>query len=175
MTNLILATPNSLVGTIYFKETVQLSREELKVWTPELLVHHYFPYEICFYNSIESFAPWEHAEKVMPDLLALWHRESKVLADLFSLRKTDKAFLHMKRAISIWISALFWINSRPVCVRDWSNQGSELALSPINAAERLTFILERPVLFHAYKQLNILFQELEKMFYKQIAIKNRLR
>ncbi|PLT28367.1 YpoC family protein [Peribacillus deserti] len=174
MTNLILTTPDILIDSIFSAEKIELSRAEISVWTKELLVHHYFPYDTCFYNGIECFTPWNHADSVIPDLISVWGSERKTLDDFFSNRQSQKALIHMKRAISLWISALFWLNGRPAGIQNWPKLVSELTLLPINAVERLSFVLERPALFHSYKQLTILFNELEKMFYKELAIKKRL-
>ncbi|MDF2556498.1 MAG: hypothetical protein K0R71_326 [Bacillales bacterium] len=42
--------------------------------------------------------------------------------------------------------------------------------APINFIERISFVVSRPTQYQSYMQLVGLFEELEKMFYKQLAI-----
>jgi malonyl CoA-acyl carrier protein transacylase len=95
----------------------------------------------------------------------------KVELDIhFKKRDSDSALPLMKRAVKLFEQFLIISNSLSpdmYCIKSCE-------IKPVNAEERLDFIVARPKLFHSYKQLAELFAEQEKLFAKQ-TILNRTK
>ncbi len=135
-----------------------------------------FPYmmkRVYFYYDIVSAkpAPWEQTEKSLPPLFQLWKEEKEQLKAYFSQRDRAAARAPMIRGLSYLIVLLFWLNGRRTQnVRTWRNELELLPLVPINCVERLQFIFDRCDAYHSFVQLDKLFEEAEKLFYKQKSI-----
>lgn len=99
-------------------------------------------------------------------LLSEWNQCKDKLAAHFRNRDSDGAEPLMRRAILLFEEFLFLsngLNQEMYSIKDCK-------IKPVNAEERLVFIVSRPKLFHSYKQLAELFAEQEKQFAKQVIL-----
>ncbi|MBB5323359.1 hypothetical protein HNQ34_000436 [Anoxybacillus tepidamans] len=135
-----------------------------------------FPYQmktVYFYYDIVSSTPlpWEQIEQSIPAVLELWNDEKEQLEACFAKRNRAAAREPMIRGLSYLIVCLFWLNGkRTQNVRTWEKEIEALALKPINCVERLQFIFSRCDVYHSFIQLSELFEEVTKLFYKQLAM-----
>ena len=77
----------------------------------------------------------------------------------------------MKKGIVLFLSILFWSNKTSVHLDNLEEEIRELAYKPVNADERISYILNRPNTYPAYMQLKSLMDEQKKMVAKLIALK----
>ncbi|RIW33114.1 hypothetical protein D3H55_12075 [Bacillus salacetis] len=158
--------PREVRHPLFFTETdrvISVNYENPKPLNP------CFSYEILYYNGISGILfPWE-------DLSAIKRGEEewRVIRDnlnaAFSERSGRDIILLMKKATALFMMYLFWTNGLPANPSGWKEELKGMAIKPVNAEERLEFILTQPSLFHSYKQLNQLFIEQMKHFAKYLA------
>ncbi|MBB6175580.1 hypothetical protein HNQ82_000390 [Anoxybacillus tengchongensis] len=127
-----------------------------------------------YYDMTQEEKPWQRKEQSLPAIFQLWEEEKRGLAPLFATRQGNKAKDGMVRGISYFLCALHWLNERAVSdVCHWEKEVELLPLSPLNVVDRLSFIFARPILHHSFVQLDELFTELMKLFYKQMVQQKR--
>ena len=161
-----LPVPSELKLSLFFsEESVKINQNEVKVWN-EARSFTTFPYDFAFFNGIEAYHPWEHAEKHVPFLLNEWKKMNVTCQNLFSERKTKQTLAPMTEGIALFFTMIFWIHNQPVQLKDWEHILNRLAIKPVNLIERLSFIVQRPALYHSFIQLSELFHELEKHYVK---------
>ena len=69
----------------------------------------------------------------------------------------------MEKAIHVCFSYLYWLNLKPVVLKDWSVQAEALEFVPVNFSERMAFALSRPGLYQSYKVIEQIMAELQKL------------
>ncbi|PLS16317.1 hypothetical protein CVD28_17760 [Bacillus sp. M6-12] len=153
----------------YSSNELALEIDCFQVWD-NLAEYAVYPYEILAANGNHAFQPWQESGQALPDLFAKWKTLSLEAGLLFAERNTKEAAGPMIEGLAIFISALFWMNGYPVTLSDWQGRLSGFDFKPVNAVERLEFVMNRPLLYHSYKQLTELMIELEKQYYKKIAL-----
>ncbi|CUA79454.1 YpoC family protein [Anoxybacillus suryakundensis] len=127
-----------------------------------------------YYDMTQEEKPWQRKEQSLPAIFQLWEEEKREFAPLFATRQGNKAKDGMVRGISYFLCALHWLNERAVSdVCHWEKEVGSLPLSPLNVVDRLSFIFARPILHHSFVQLDELFTELMKLFYKQMVQQKR--
>ncbi|MCD7033403.1 hypothetical protein LRR81_04105 [Metabacillus sp. GX 13764] len=141
----------------------------------ETISHQPFWYDLLFFHGqTDADRPWtESREYFLRLLLNLKENTSERIAN--SIKEGSKAdekdFIMLA---ALFILFLNWGNHQPVTSLhpscEWLN---ELKIKPVNARERLQFLLERPGRYHSIIQLQELFAELEKKIYKEEAAKKR--
>ncbi|RFU68462.1 hypothetical protein D0469_12040 [Peribacillus saganii] len=146
-----------------------LDLDSFQVWNSDA-AFAVFPYELLASNGSDGFKPWENDRQALPDLFEKWNTNKLEAGQFFAERNVKKVERPMKEGLAIFISGLFWMNAQPVALSAWPASLTEISFKPVNAAERLDFILARPLLYHSYKQLSELMLELEKQYYKKIAL-----
>ncbi|MBT2639068.1 YpoC family protein [Bacillus sp. ISL-39] len=117
-------------------------------------------------DRIDTFS--QDRDMAVERLLSEWNQCKDKLAAHFRNRESDLAEPLMKRAILLFEQFLILSNS----LNQDMHSIKDCKIKPVNAEERLDFIVSRPKLFHSYKQLAELFVEQEKQFAKQ-AILNK--
>ncbi|PMC39385.1 hypothetical protein CJ195_05530 [Bacillus sp. UMB0899] len=129
------------------------------------------------YNLKENieYNPWENPRDSVSIIFEEWKRVRGKARDSFKdLRgksniSEERLLVH---CVSLFIVCLYWLNKRPVPGLHTSNmQLEQLKIKPVNCEERLLFIISKPTQYHAYIQLEQLFNECEKMFAKAIVLK----
>ncbi|MBO1513823.1 YpoC family protein [Metabacillus bambusae] len=116
--------------------------------------------------------PWKNSEVAVKAVIEQWKMLKPELQTSYAKRKTNLQVESASiQSISLFLLALFWSNHTPIKslhVKDM--MVSELNQKPVNCEERLLFILNKPSGYHSFIQLQQLFDELEKNFYKTLAI-----
>lgn len=163
-----LSVPTPLQCTLFFAgESVTRTVYDYKEWQ-EVSSFTLFPYDFAYFHGLDGYHPWEHIEKHMSFLLNEWKKIDTDCQKLFSERKAKQALKPMKEGIALFFTLMFWIHHQPVQLHDWEQKVKEFPIKPVNLVERLTFIVERPTLYHSFIQLGELFHELEKHYAKSM-------
>ncbi|ANB58170.1 hypothetical protein GFC29_1440 [Anoxybacillus sp. B7M1] len=159
--------PIDFVHPLFFQEGEMIEKQE-EIPFPHALKTVYFYYDIVD----SAYVPWEKAEQTIPALLKLWNEEKAQLQVLFA-EKRNRTLVQkpMVRGLSYFIMLLFWMNQSKVTqLRMWQKAVEALPLKPMNCMERLQFIFQRCDTYPSFVQLNELFEEAAKLFYKKLAI-----
>ncbi|MBS2969371.1 hypothetical protein J9317_11400 [Metabacillus sp. KIGAM252] len=114
------------------------------------------------------YKPWEQDEEPVDVLFAVWKRKRKEQEHRLQQQKKADAVL-MGYAYSAFMACLHWMNGQHVLTLKPDNLDL-LDIKPVNAAERLQFVRESPLQFHAFIQMKELFLELEKMHQKKLLL-----
>ncbi|NPC92834.1 hypothetical protein HOO54_11475 [Bacillus sp. WMMC1349] len=118
--------------------------------------------------------PWEHPQEWVPLLFQTWEERKKQLLPVFQTRKSRCSQDEMLTGVCCFIASLYWTMGKPVTTLAWKTLIQEnFPAKPINWAERLEFILLKPTQYHCFIQLDELFTEMKKQFYKY-AVMNKL-
>lgn len=126
-----------------------------------------FIFDLLYNEKMIRIKPWEQQFDYLPIIFNKWTNEKAEIAS--RLRNRDKQIIlkAMIQHIANFLSALFWLNQHPVTnLKHWKEQVDKLKVKPINSAERISFLLERPAHYHSYIQLSELYDELHKQFEK---------
>ena len=161
-----LPVPTELESSLFFKEnSISIEQNEWKEWR-ELSSFVSLSIRFCLLSGIVGYHPWDDCDNHASYLLSEWKKINEECQKLFSERKTKQALKPMKEGIALFFTFLFWIHNQPVQLKGWEEQVKKLSIQPVNLVERLTFIIQRPALYHSYIQLSELFRELEKHYVK---------
>ncbi|WP_338789338.1 YpoC family protein [Metabacillus sp. FJAT-53654] len=123
-------------------------------------------------NQLSKDPPWENSEITVKAVIQQWKMLEPDLQISYAKRKPNLEVESVSiQSISLFLLALFWANNTPIkSLNVKEMMVSELKLKPVNCEERLLFILNKPTGYHSFIQLQQLFAELEKNFYKTLAI-----
>lgn len=118
--------------------------------------------------------PWEHAEEWVPLLFAEWERTKEKLLPVFKTRKSRCSQDDMLNGVCCLIASLHWTMGEPVKSLNWEIiTRKDFGAKPMNWTERLEFILLKPTQYHCFIQLDELFTEMKKQFYKYVAMNHK--
>ncbi|MGE7878385.1 YpoC family protein [Peribacillus muralis] len=163
---LSLKVPKQLNHPLFFPEKeIIIETEHYAAWS-ESIPFEAFPFEVLYLNEVVSYTPWTKGAEHVKEILENWKQIETECRLLFSERKAGQTLELMKRGISLFLAAVFWLHGRPVMLRAWQEQMESFHTIPVNVTERLAFILSRPAFYPSYRQLSELFQEFEKQYAK---------
>ncbi|MBO8177449.1 MAG: hypothetical protein H0Z31_08350 [Bacillus sp. (in: Bacteria)] len=131
-----------------------------------------FYYELMEKTGNFDTYPWNEREKFVPKLVHLWNERLQVLSQMYHERQKGTERL-MIESIALFFMMIFWSNGRPVCLNQWELALKDCSLTPVNVVERLTFIVNRPFLYHSFIQLQELFQDQQKRLAKALALNKK--
>ncbi|CAG9622616.1 YpoC family protein [Sutcliffiella rhizosphaerae] len=131
-----------------------------------------FKYDIAYYlGAAPDRLPWENNNESIPFLLLIWKTNENTLNFLHEKRDRTKTKATMISSIAIYLQLLFWMNEQPVrSINDWTRDSNLFKWKPVNIEERLDFVIKRPELYHSFIQLQQLYSESTKLFYKKKAL-----
>ena len=134
-----------------------------------------FIFDMYQHNKISlNIEPWNHRDDSVKKIVNLWKIKQPAISSIHKERNKEKVMIETPSAIALYISFLFWINGKPVSnLTNLLSEMDNLTWKPVNVIERLSFILNKPYLYHSFVQLNELFMETEKLFVK-VKIKEKL-
>lgn len=117
--------------------------------------------------------PWNNMVQSVPLVISHWEKTKLQLQENFAKKtfsiKNEALSIH---GISLFIICLFWTNEKSVKSLEVKEMMiAELKCKPINCVERLLFIINKPSQYHSFIQLDQMFKEHEKIFYKTVALK----
>jgi hypothetical protein len=130
--------------------------------------------EVAFYTGGSLRKPWQVEDECIPQLLKKWETLKEELDKLYQNRDTNGVILPMKQAIALLVQFIYWANGEPARL-DRIKKLNELTYKPVNATERLEFILVRPSLYHSFMQMAELFEEMGKLYQKKKAMDAKLK
>jgi hypothetical protein len=128
---------------------------------------------IPFLEELQLEVPTENSSDSISLLLTEWNTIKAELEILYRNRDQKNTLHGMKKGIGLFLQFLYWSNDSHVKVKELKPLDS-LEIIPVNLDERLGFIINRPNLFHSYRQLSELMMEQEKLYAKKNIVKKRL-
>ena len=147
-----------------------LNESDYKSWSISS-VNQGFPYEYFFYTNKDIYRPWEDFSLIRKQLSEQWTESVQQLEVVFSNREKNKIQPNMLKAITLFLSLLYWSNQLPVNLKDFPNKIKDLKGKPVNVEERLSFVLSRPNFYPSYMQIKSLMDEQFKIAAKMDALK----
>lgn len=134
-----------------------------------------FKYDIAYYQGAAPYQlPWENTSDSIPLILMSWKAKEVKLNALHEKRDRRAAREEVIPAIAWYLQMQFWMNGQPVrSLNEWKRELGSLKWKPMNVDERLDFVMKKPELYHSFIQLQQLFTECAKLFYKRKALENR--
>ncbi|QVY60136.1 YpoC family protein [Cytobacillus gottheilii] len=169
MADLMIEVPQHFChGSFYKKGTMIAIRQDTS--PADLTVP--FLADILYLKNYSKLYPPEQVDIYIPMMLKQWRSIKELLAVKFEKRQFEGAEEQMKYGIAFAIQWIHWMNGKTV---DLGNIGhfDEWKIHPVNSTERIQFILIRPVLYHSFVQLCELIGELEKQYFKMLAVKGK--
>jgi hypothetical protein len=167
MNKISLPLPHQVLHPLFFMKTdekVTVDRFKTDPLDP------IFSYEILYYHKLlDTSLPWE-TTRLIKEAEEDWHEIKGKLIDAFTLRSGDEIDSLMRKAIACFLMYLSWTNGKPANPATWESELVKMEVKPVNAEERMAFVLKQPSLFHSYKQLDQLFSEQMKHYAGQQAI-----
>ncbi|MEN7372723.1 YpoC family protein, partial [Bacillus licheniformis] len=105
---------------------------------------------------------------------AEWERTKEKLLPVFKTRKSRCSQDDMLNGVCCLIASLHWTMGEPVKSLNWEIiTRKDFGAKPMNWTERLEFILLKPTQYHCFIQLDELFTEMKKQFYKYVAMNHK--
>jgi hypothetical protein len=170
---IILRVPNEFVHPLFYREGETIETTELAPF-PLMMKKFYFYYDILACKEFVENEPWKDIGQSIPAVLQLWKEKREQLDILFQNRDRKAAREPMTRAISYFMACLYWLNgTRVKGIANWEREVNTLRIKPMNCVERLQFIFAKCDLYHSFIQLGELFNELTKLYYKNLAISKK--
>ncbi|WP_066369559.1 YpoC family protein [Neobacillus fumarioli] len=94
-------------------------------------------------------------------ILEEWKTVKDQLEDVFRRRDLTNVKTYMDKGIELFKQLLALTNDKTELP-----PFDQLVYKPVNLAERFEFIMNRPNLYHSFRQLSELMKELEKLYVK---------
>ncbi|MEC2058924.1 MULTISPECIES: YpoC family protein [Bacillus] len=129
------------------------------------------PVYFDFSTESQGVLPWEDRGKYVPLLFNVWEDIKESLLPVFQTRKSRCDQNDMLKGIVCLLASFHWTAGERVKSFDWAELTEKsFPAMPINWAERVEFILLKPTQYHCFIQLDELFTEMKKHFYKYHAM-----
>ncbi|KGA99102.1 hypothetical protein AJ85_11530 [Alkalihalobacillus alcalophilus ATCC 27647 = CGMCC 1.3604] len=121
---------------------------------------------VYFYFDLTEVAkPWLEHERFLPLIFHYWDKKKNQIKEDFRNREAKKAKPLMMAMSALLIDALFWLNKEKVRnLTSLRTDIEELFYKPVNASERIHFILTHVGHYQGFVQLEMLFEELRKLY-----------
>lgn len=119
-----------------------------------------FPEEMKYY---QQEIPWKHSDKGLQEIINRWEYLQSKLEIQFQQKKHGEE-RQMIEGIALLIKYVFWTNREPVNIKKIEEKLISFHVKPINAYDRLQFILSRPFSFHTFRQIQELMIEQQKRY-----------
>ncbi|MBM7542543.1 YpoC family protein [Amphibacillus cookii] len=100
------------------------------------------------------------------DWIEKWKYQSPHLSQLFHNKHYQEAVGPMGTSLNLFIDALYHLNQQSWSKGDLYQTIDSLEHKPFNIGERVHYIASNLSQYHAYIQLDALYQELEKLYAK---------
>lgn len=129
------------------------------------------PVYFDFCTDPQGVLPWKDNGKYVPLLFNVWDDIKNSLLPVFQTRKSRCDQNDMLKGIVCLLASFHWTAGERVESLDWAELTEKsFPAKPINWAERVEFILLKPTQYHCFIQLDELFTEMKKHFYKYHAM-----
>ncbi|AZB43301.1 hypothetical protein CEF21_13870 [Bacillus sp. FJAT-42376] len=114
------------------------------------------------------YEPWNHGREPIEHLFKAWSAAKEEQERRFQNKRGKADLALMGYSYSAFIACIHWINGQHA--PSVSSSIGPLTRKPVNVEDRLSYIMNNPLQFHSFIQLKQLFEELEKMHHKQMAL-----
>ena len=161
-----IKVPDQFVHPLFYKEGVEIEiKEDLSLEDTSSLP---FIFDMLHSKQIHiKIIPWMQKAETVKAIVNLWKEKQESISSLHKERNKEQIKVETPGAIALYMNFLFWINGKPVSkLTNLDTELETLFWKPVNVTERLSFILNKPYLYHSFVQLNELFTETEKLFVK---------
>ncbi|MEC3609041.1 YpoC family protein [Bacillus glycinifermentans] len=130
------------------------------------------PLYFDFFTEEGTPKPWDEKSEWVPLLFQMWEQTKERLLPVFQTRKSRCSQDEMLKGVCYLIAAFHWTMGEPVETLKWETLiRKNFPVKPINWTERVEFILQKPTQYHCFIQLDELFTEMKKQYYKYAAMK----
>ncbi|KMK76403.1 YpoC family protein [Alkalihalobacillus pseudalcaliphilus] len=121
--------------------------------------------DVYFYWDLqEQQKPWQNPTQSLEKIFSYWEKNHYLMKEYFNKRENEQAKQLMLSMSALIIQGVFWLNrQRVTSLKDLGSQINKLPNRPVNAEERIPYILEHLDHFQSFKQLEMLFSELKKL------------
>ncbi len=139
----------------------------------DILLNEPFYYDMLHVvQGKTDIAPWKNPKEFVPLVITQWKLLKGKTRETFKHKhRTQESNCLVIQCLALFIICLYWSNHRPVKGLNPTNMEiTGLQRKPVNCEERLLFILVKPTQYHAFIQLEQLFDECEKSFSKAMAL-----
>ncbi|ARK30351.1 YpoC family protein [Halalkalibacter krulwichiae] len=128
-----------------------------------------------YYDITEEQTYWvEPNHYIIQELLDWWEEEEPKLKAYYQERDTKKARTLIITMSAVFIDLLFWINHQKVPgLIEIDFKIEELPYKPVNCNERIHYVISSPSQYHAYIQLNALFNEIKKIYARKRVLEDK--
>lgn len=109
-------------------------------------------------------------EQIYQQAFELWNINKDRVGNWFSGIRGSQKHLELFESIGLFLRLISKFNNIEYNP-NWNEiDFSQYKFTPINFVERISFVTSRPTQYQSYIQLVGLFEEFEKIIYKQLAI-----
>ena len=167
-----ILVPAEFAHPLFYREGDEMDiKEELSIKDASSFP---FIFDMYHYKQMQfNIKPWSRKDEYVKEIINLWKEKQTAISFVHKERNKEQIMKETPGAIALYISYLFWINGTPVSkLNDLQSELEKLAWKPANVTERISFILNKPYLYHSFVQLNQLFTETEKLYVK-VKIKEK--
>ena len=167
-----ILVPAEFVHPLFYREGDEMEIKE--VLSIEDASSFPFIFDMYQFKKLPlNIKPWSRKDEYLKEIIHLWKEKQTAISFVHKERNKEQIMKETPGAIALYISFLFWINGTPVYnLNALQSELEKLAWKPVNVTERLSFILNKPYLYHSFVQLNELFTETEKLYVK-VKIKEK--
>lgn len=124
-----------------------------------------------YFENQADIKPWKQPASYVPYLFDVWKMIKEKLLPDFTTRKSRGNIGLMLKGMVCLITSFYWVQGSRSETFDWQEiSKKDFKVSPINWKERAEYILQKPNQFPAFVQLDELFIEMEKRFYRWKAM-----
>ncbi|TYS68435.1 hypothetical protein FZC76_11950 [Sutcliffiella horikoshii] len=157
--------PESFLHPHFYSNQDSIS---IKIFSLADIIEVPFKFDIAYYLGVApDQLPWEMTSDSIPHILTSWKEKEILLNSLHEVRDRKEARKQIVLPIAWFLQLLFWMNGQPVRgLTDWKIEVCRLKWKPINVDERLEFVIKKPEMYHSFIQLQQLYTECAKLFYK---------
>ena len=168
----MMRVPSAFAFSLFYAEGEVIETGQFD-WSTSFTVP--FKYDMAYALGLApSNLPWEHHAETVPLLFNLWKDREANLNMLHEQRDRSGVKEQVVGGIALLLQAICWINQVPVrSLTGWQKEMQQLPVVPVNMVERLDFVMKKPEMYHSFIQLQQLFTESGKLFYKMQAIHKR--
>ncbi|MEA3319070.1 MAG: hypothetical protein U9Q88_03500 [Bacillota bacterium] len=164
--------PESFLHPHFYSNQDSIS---IKTFDSKDIIEVPFKFDIAYYLGVApDQLPWEMPSDSIPHILTSWKKKEILLNSLHEVRNRKEAREQILLPIAWFLQLLFWMNAQPVRgLFDWKKEVERLKWKPINVDERLEFVIKKPEMYHSFIQLQQLYTECAKLFYKMKALEKK--
>ncbi|MCV9888386.1 YpoC family protein [Metabacillus halosaccharovorans] len=165
--------PAPFRNPLFYPDKNSFQQQDISVIS-QVISHEPFYFDMLYaLKETLECNPWENPKDFVSIILAEWKQLKGNAREIYKQKeRSNKSERLLVHCVSLFIACLFWLNRSPVLgLRPSDMELDDFYRKPVNCKERLLFIMSKPTQYHAFIQLEQLFNECEKIYAKAIALK----